>query len=543
MQQIDPVVENSTLSAVEPPDIKYNLAMPSSIIAKGKLSNLQLEAIVYGCQRHDTDLPTEKKSRGKENDEPSDDKTEDAMNVKGEGKTEGEEKGKDRTPIRAGFLLGDGAGMGKGRTLAGFAVENIARGRKRHVWISVSSDLYEDAKRDLSDLGLTDYAENNCYNLGKLPYGNRVDPPTSANRSKKNNGGKKGGKKTASKKVSGDYEEGVMFVTYSTLIGKSNIGYTRLEQLIDWCGGEEFDGLIMLDECHKAKSVDLDENGNAKRAGKNSACSQIAAKVVELQNALPRARVVYCSATSVSEPKNLGFMSRLGLWGPGTEHPTGFNAFLQGIKRLGTGAMELHAMHLKASGALVARTLSYEDCEFALEEGVTDPKIHDVYNASTELWTDLYHQLADRCAKLKSKEGMQERIDNILGADNMSLNEELREHISLHEDSDSEGSDDDDEGIAEQRNLRRKFRNRKPGHLKGLFWGAHQRFFRSLCIASKVDKAIEFAKEAIEDGHCCVIGLQTTGEVSLHQVHCRHVCTYSLSSDENHPLGSRERCC
>ena len=36
-----------------------------------------------------------------------------------------------------------------------------------------------------------------------------------------------------------------------------------------------------------------------------------------------------------------------------------------------------------------------------------------------------------------------------------------------------------------------------------------QRFFRSLCIASKVDKAIELAKKAVnEDGHCCVIGLQ-----------------------------------
>lgn len=87
----------------------------------------------------------------------------------------------------------------------------------------------------------------------------------------------------------------------------------------------------------------MDENGNAKNAGGkgNVTCSQTAAKVVELQNSLPRARVVYCSATSVSEPKNLGFMSRLGLWGPGTEHPTGFAAFLQGIERLGTGAMEL----------------------------------------------------------------------------------------------------------------------------------------------------------------------------------------------------------
>ena len=68
----------------------------------------------------------------------------------------------------------------------------------------------------------------------------------------------------------------------------------------------------MLDECHKAKTVDLDESGKAKNVGKSVKCSQTAAKVVELQALLPRARIVYCSATSVSEPKNLGFMSRLG---------------------------------------------------------------------------------------------------------------------------------------------------------------------------------------------------------------------------------------
>ena len=112
------------------------------------------------------------------------------------------------------------------------------------------------------------------------------------------------------------------------------------------CGGEdpdEFDGLIMLDECHKAKTIDLDEHGNATNVGKGGKnnSSQTAAKVVELQTLLPRARVVYCSATSVSQPKNLGFMSRLGLWGPGTEHPSGFNQFLKGIERLGTGAMEV----------------------------------------------------------------------------------------------------------------------------------------------------------------------------------------------------------
>ena len=51
-----------------------------------------------------------------------------------------------------------------------------------------------------------------------------------------------------------------------------------------------------------------------------------------------------------------------------------------------------------------------------------------------------------------------------------------------------------------------------PTVFKALFWSAHQRFFRSLCIASKVDTAISSAKKALDDGHCCVIGLQSTGE-------------------------------
>lgn len=44
------------------------------------------------------------------------------------------------------------------------------------------------------------------------------------------------------------------------------------------------------------------------------------------------------------------------------------------------------------------------------------------------------------------------------------------------------------------------------------FWGAHQRFFKYLCIASKVEHAVQIANESIEMGKCVVIGLQTTGE-------------------------------
>lgn len=44
------------------------------------------------------------------------------------------------------------------------------------------------------------------------------------------------------------------------------------------------------------------------------------------------------------------------------------------------------------------------------------------------------------------------------------------------------------------------------------FWAAHQRFFKYLCIASKVSHAVKVAKQAIADGKCAVIGLQSTGE-------------------------------
>lgn len=52
--------------------------------------------------------------------------------------------------------------------------------------------------------------------------------------------------------------------------------------------------------------------------------------------------------------QNLGFMSRLGLWGHGTEHDS-FNQWLDSIDMLGTGCVELNAMFLKAIGALQAR--------------------------------------------------------------------------------------------------------------------------------------------------------------------------------------------
>lgn len=73
---------------------------------------------------------------------------------------------------------------------------------------------------------------------------------------------------------------------------------------------------------HKAKNF----------SSKESQATKVSLCVLELQRALPRARIVYCSATGVSEVGNMAYMTRLGLWGPGSAF-INFEAFLDSMKR------------------------------------------------------------------------------------------------------------------------------------------------------------------------------------------------------------------
>ena len=64
-------------------------------------------------------------------------------------------------------MIGDGAGVGKGRTIAGVIFDNYLKGRKRAIWVSVSNDLKYDAERDLKDIG----AEHiDVHFLSKMKY-------------------------------------------------------------------------------------------------------------------------------------------------------------------------------------------------------------------------------------------------------------------------------------------------------------------------------------------------------------------------------------
>lgn len=44
------------------------------------------------------------------------------------------------------------------------------------------------------------------------------------------------------------------------------------------------------------------------------------------------------------------------------------------------------------------------------------------------------------------------------------------------------------------------------------FWSAHQRFFKQMCIATKVSLAVDLTNQYLGEGHSVVIALQTTGE-------------------------------
>lgn len=205
----DPVTETSALNSIKPPRITYKMKIPKSAIERGVLTNLQLEAILYACDQHQRMLPCDKTKR--------------------------------ETPVRAGFFMGDGPGVGKGRQIAGIVMENYLRGRRKAVWVSVGADLLEDARRDLRDIGAGAIA---VHDLRHWPVSKKLTSVGACN-------------------------AGVLFCTYALLARSSKQLATseiadgmevdsksRVRQIVEWCG-PDFDGVIAFDEAHKAKNMTM----------------------------------------------------------------------------------------------------------------------------------------------------------------------------------------------------------------------------------------------------------------------------------------------
>ena len=347
------LVQSASMASVAPPMPSYVPRLPGDLVTEGILSDAQIETIIYAGEAHQSFLAGHYKA-----DESFD--RLDRVAPEAEGAVQ----------FRKGYFLGDGTGCGKGRQAAGILLDNWLQGRRRALWISKSDKLLEDAQRDWSALG---QEKLQIVPLTRTKQGQPIK-----------------------------LRQGILFTTYATLRSSDRGGKnSRLQQILDWLG-TDFDGVILFDEAHAmANAV-----GSASARGQQ-APSQQGLAGLRLQHALPKARVVYISATGATTVQNLGYAQRLGLWG-GTDFPFATRAdFMQAIEAGGIAAMEVLARDLKALGLYAARSLSYEGVEVDILEHALTPEQIRIYDAYAGAFQIIHQNLtaALEAANITGSEG------------------------------------------------------------------------------------------------------------------------------------------
>jgi predicted RNA methylase len=328
----DQLVESVAMSSILPPLPSYRPMLPPRAVSA--LSEAQLETVIYAGQAFARDLP---------------------------GRFVPNQAGTLLTPdtdghiYRLGFMVGDGTGVGKGQQIAACILDRWCRGQRRAIWISKSSALLEDARRDWSALG---GMAIDIQPLDAFAFGTPIT-----------------------------MDSGILFLTFATLRSQRDDAQSRLQQLLAWLG-EDFDGVIAIDEAHElANAAGTDTQYGTQKGSEQGLAG------VRLQNLLPRACILYNSATGATDPANLCYTSRLGLWGQGSAFDTR-EAFMTAIGSGGIAAMEIVARDLKALGLYTARALTFCGVEYdPLEHKLTHDQIA-VYDAYADAWA-LIHQNLD----------------------------------------------------------------------------------------------------------------------------------------------------
>jgi hypothetical protein len=405
-----PLVESVAMGSIAAPMPEAVPQLPNGLVAKGLLSAAQAETLIYAASAHARDLPGRF--------EPEDKGC--SLKASAEGRT-----------YRQGYFLGDGTGAGKGRQVASVILDRWVRGERRHIWVSKNEALLEDARRDWAA-------------LGGLPID--IQPLASW----------KLGTHIAMR-------EGILFVTYPTLRSGRNDA-TRLDQILAWASGD-FDGVIVFDEAHAMANAAGGEGSRGKVKGSEQGIAG-----VRLQNLLPRARVLYASATGASDVNNLAYATRLGLWGPDTAFANR-EAFVADIRDGGIAAMELVARDLKSLGLYTARALSFAGVEYEiLEHRLSEDQIA-VYDAYAEAWAIIHTNLREALEATR-----------IVDADRGGTLNSGAKSAAL-----------------------------------SIFEGTKQRFFAQLLLSMKLPSLLPAIDAAMAEGNAIVVQLVSTAEAMLNR--------------------------
>lgn len=414
----DQLVESVAMSSILPPLPTYRPMLPPRAVEA--LSDAQLETVIYAGQSFTRDLPGQYR--------PNQAGTLLEANATGH-------------VYRLGYMVGDGTGVGKGQQIAACILDRWCRGQRRAVWISKSSALLEDARRDWTALGgmAIDIQPLDAFAFGA--------PIT--------------------------MDSGILYLTFATLRSQRDDAQSRLQQILAWLG-EDFDGVIAFDEAHGLANAAGTETQHGTQKGSEQGLAG-----VRLQNLLPRACVLYNSATGATDPANLCYASRLGLWGQGSAFETR-ETFMAAIGSGGIAAMEIVARDLKALGLYTARALTFRGVEYdPLEHKLTGEQIA-VYDAYADAWA-LIHQ----------------NLDEVLAATNII------------------------DGING-----RSLNAQAKGSALSRFESAKQRFFGQLLVAMKLPTVLGAIAKDVAEGRHVIVQLVTTAEAMLD----RRLA--SLSADE-----------
>lgn len=290
------------------------------------------------------------------------------------------------------------------------------------------------------------------------------------------------------------------------------ISKARIEQIVSWLspsGPAAASGCIVFDECHKAKNLGESKTSEA---------------VISLQERLPMARVLYCSATGVSDVKHMVYASRLNLWGPSTPYPT-FAHFQKMLNDRGIGGLEMLSLEMKVrsdelrerlrrgasilcghstlnsaivsyveqtspllcpsqlQGRFISRSLSWDGAVFETCEFKLPTSLEAVYDAACGWWTDVKKGLRFAATRLAA-----------LGS-------------------------------------------AAPKHMMRMYWSALQRFFKEFAVCAKVGFVVDRARRDVEAGMSVIIGLQATGEAST-----RDFMDLELEAAGEIVRGAKRRC-